>query len=125
MEGGDIDSGIERERKGKKKAKNGIRLNRSAGMRGAQAGCAKTSGKVREYRGMKDRVSASVLSPFSSGKYLAADESHFMPMSSRYIPLSELRIGSNANELDLKERLAEFAETGARELTNQDVIRIK
>lgn len=30
------------------------------------------------------------LSPFSGG-HLAADESHFMPMSSRYIPLPRLR----------------------------------
>ncbi|TGZ49705.1 hypothetical protein DBV15_01233 [Temnothorax longispinosus] len=44
---------------------------------------AKTSGNVREYRGgMKDRVSAARLSPSSSGRHLAADESHFMPMSS-------------------------------------------
>lgn len=65
---------------------------------------------------MKDRVSASGLSPpFSSGGHLAADESRFMPMSSRYIPLSELRIGSDANEPGLRVRSAKFAETGARE----------
>jgi len=34
---------------------------------------------------MKDRISAG-LSPFFSGGHLVVDESHFMPMSSRYIP---------------------------------------
>ncbi|KYQ60504.1 hypothetical protein ALC60_00487 [Trachymyrmex zeteki] len=38
---------------------------------------------------MKDRVSATRLS-FSSGRHLAANESHFMPMSSPLRPASEL-----------------------------------
>jgi len=39
---------------------------------------------------MKDRVSAVDPSAGAEGEYLAADESHLMPMSSRYIPLPGL-----------------------------------
>ncbi|KYM83351.1 hypothetical protein ALC53_06082 [Atta colombica] len=50
---------------------------------------------------MKDRVSATHLSSFS-GRHLAANESHFMPMSS---PLrSASGLPNNSNELGLKRR---------------------
>lgn len=78
-----------KEKGGGGRNENGMRLNCSAETRGREGGMEgerKRVGKVRG--GMKDRISAA-LSPFFSGGYLAADESYFMPMSSRYIPFSE------------------------------------